>query len=305
MKTNTLLITTILSAGLMLSVPLIATAADSITSGAVSTAGDKTTRAEMSDPRIAAASFVEHVNFARVSLAMKKTEQAKLHITQARNMMEEIKKSATVEQRRLTKIESGRVVYQYDTEYKYHYFPIKTGPVEVKSMDNGPAWATNDLAVTDADIVYLTLDLRGDKADGYLRGAEADIKQNRLKDADNKLAQLTDTVVTVDAESSMPNVKAHDNIALARSFIAGKNYEGASYALKHADEALDEMQKDNNNVARLDSIALMRTDVRSLQKYIDKKDPNLIEKADANMDKWWNDLKNWSNDDAADDSDQQ
>lgn len=291
MKTRTLLITTILSTTLALGVTN-AYAADNITTGTVKTATTPITKTEMADPRVAATSFVEHVNFARVALAMKNTDLAKQHITQARNMVTVIK-SATVEQRVITQVESGRIVYKYDTEYKYHYFPIQTGPVQVKTMDNGPIWATNDLAVTDADIVYLTLDLTGDKAETHINEAEAAITANNLKLADEHLAQLTEAVVTVDSKVAMPSVKARDNIALARNFIAGKNYEGASYALKHADDALDEMQKDNNNKARLADIAAMRKDVSNLQEYIAKKDPNMIQKANAKMDKWWKDLNNW------------
>lgn len=290
MKTRTLLITTILSTTLALGIT--AYAADSITTGTVKTADNPITKAEISDPRVAATSFVEHVNFARVALAMKNTDLARQHITQAHNMVKVIKR-AGLEHRLITEVESGRIVYKYDTAYKYHYFPIETGPVQVKTMDNGPIWATNDLAVTDADIVYLTLDLTDDKAEIHIREAEAAITANNLKLADEHLAQLTEAVVTVDSKVAMPNVKARDNIALARNFIAGKNYEGASYALKHADDALDEMSKDNNNKARRANIAEMRKDVSNLQEYIAKKDPNMIQKANAKMDKWWKDLTNW------------
>ena len=246
----------------------------------------------MTDPRVAATSFVEHINFARVALAMRNTDLAKQHITQARNMVT-VMKRATVEQRVIRQVESGRIVYQYDTEYKYHYFPIQTGPVQVKTMDNGPVWATNDLAVTDADIVYLTLDLTGDKAEKYLNAAQKATDSGLLKEADIQLAQLTEAVVTVDNKVAMPSVKARDNIALARNFIAGRNYEGASFALKHAYDALDEMQKDNNNKARLADITAMRKDVSNLQEYIALKDHNMIKKANAKMDEWWKDLNNW------------
>jgi hypothetical protein len=289
-KTRILLITTVLSTTLALGATSSYAAA--ITTGTVRTAASPITKAEMADPRVAATSFVEHVNFARVALAMKNTDLAKQHITQARNMVT-VMKRATVEQRVIRQVESGRIVYQYDTEYKYHYFPIQTGPVQVKTMNNGPVWATNDLAVTDADIVYLTLDLTGDKAETHLNAAEKATDSGLLKEADIQLAQLTEAVVTVDNKVAMPSVKARDNIALARNFIAGRNYEGANFALKHAYDALDEMQKDNNNKARLADITAMREDVSNLQEYIALKDPNMIQKANAKMDKWWKDLNNW------------
>ena len=293
MKTKILMITTMLSTAFVLG-SSASYAADSITTGTMNTAASPITKAEMADPRVAATSFVEHVNYARVALAMKNTELAKQQITQARNMVTVIK-GTTVEQRVIREVGSGRVIYKYDTEYKYHYFPIHTGPVQVKTVDNGPAWATNDLAVTDADIVYLTLDLTGDKAETHLGEAEAALVANNLKLADEHLAQLTESVVAVDGKVALPSVKARDNIALARNFIAGKNYDGASYALKHADDALDEMQKDDVNKARVADIAAMREDVKNLQDYIAKKDPNMIQKANVKMDKWWKDLNNWGN----------
>jgi hypothetical protein len=219
---------------------------------------------------------------------------ARQHINQARNMATIIR-GATVENRRITQLESGRIVYQYDTQYKYHYFPIQTGPVQVKQMDNGPLWAANDLAVSDADIVYLTLDLTSGKVDEYLYNAEKSIADGNLKDADSQLAQLTETVVVVESITSVPSDKAHDNIALARAFINGKNYDGASYALKHADDALDEMQRSDTYKTRRTEIISMRKDVSALQAHIAKKDPTMIQKAATKLDTWWKDLKDWSN----------
>ncbi len=293
MKTRSLLITTMLSTALMLGSTSLSYAVDNITTSTAKTADAPITTEAVADPRVAAGSFVEHVNYARVAMATKKSELAKQHLTQARNMVTLIK-GATAEQRRITSVESGRIVYAYDTEHKYHYFPIQTGPVQVKEISNGPIWAKNDLAVTDADIVYLTLDLTDDKAETYLGAAEAAITANDLKEADNQLAKLTEAVVTVDSKISVPNDKARDNLALARSFIASKNYDGARYALKHADDALDEMQKDEAYKTHHPDILVMRKDVSDLQGFITAKDPTMIEKADSKLDKWWKELKSWS-----------
>lgn len=291
MNTRTIFLSTLLSSALTLGIA-DAYAAETITSGTVNTANSPITDAERTDPRVAATSFVEHVNFARVALAMKNTVLAKQHIAQARSMVT-VMEQATANQRVITQVGSGRIAYQYETDYKYYYFPIQTGPVQVKTMGNGPVWATNDLAVTDADIVYLTLDVTHNKAEPHIRDAEAAINAGNLSVADKHLAQLTDAVVTIDNRVAMPHVKARDNIALARNFIIGKNYEGAAYALKHADDALDEMQKNDGNKARLADIVAMRKDVSNLQQYIAVKDPSMIQKSNAKMDAWWNDLYEW------------
>lgn len=293
MTRHQLFMSTILSTGMLLHAPVMAFAADTITKGAATTATSPISTAEMNDPRVAASSFVEHVNFARVALAMKNTDLAKQHLTQARNMVSVIQNS-TVEQQRVTRLESGRIVYQYDTEYKYHYFPIQTGLVQVKEISNGSVWAKNDLAVTDADIVYLSLDLTDNKAATFINNAETAIAANNLKEADNQLAKLIDSVVTVDSKISMPADKARDNIALARNFLLGKNYDGARYALSHAGDALDEMQDSDDYKSQRKNIIAMRKDVAEMQARVTKKDPTALEQADKKMSKWWGELKSWS-----------
>lgn len=293
MKTPYFILTTLMATGLGLPAAMAATA-DTITTGTIKTAATPIQSQAVVNPQVAAASFVEHVNFARVALAMKNTKLATQHITQAHNMALLVQ-GAELTQRRVTAVESGRLVYQYETAYKYHYFPVSTGPVEVKQVSSGPMWATSNLAVTDADIVYLTLDLTGDTTEAYLVAAQAAVNMGDLTEADNQLALLTNAVVTVENQTSLPAVKARDNIALARNFIAGSNYEGASYALGHADDALDEMVKSDTYKSKRPQIMAMRKDVQALRGYIAKKDPNMMTRASKNIDKWWADLKVWAN----------
>jgi hypothetical protein len=296
MASNKLLLTTILGTGLTLYTAQPLYAADSITSGTVNTATAPISNAAIADPRVAATSFVEHVNYARVALAMRNIPMAQQHITQAQSMITLIKGIAP-EQRRIQSVQSGRIVYEYDTPHKYHYFPVQTGPVQVKKMDNGMIWSKNSLAVADADIVYLSLDLRGDQAETYLADAAAAITAKDFKGADSKLAALTEAVVTVDSKVTVPSDKARDNIALARNFIAGKNYDGARFALKHADEALNEMQTDDRFIGRRPMLTAMSKDISELQDYIGRNDPTMIEKADKKIDKWWNELSAWAEND--------
>ena len=294
MKTRTLFITTILSAGLVLSIAACSNNADTITGHNAVTVNHPAADTAGENARDVAEDFVGHINYARIALAKNKGNRAEQHVAEARNLLAQLQ-NTTVEERRVERIESGRVVYNTTNDYKYHYFPITTGPLEIKKMSHGPVWAKNDLAVTDADIVYLTVDLNGNNAAKRLNEAEADIKAGHLKAADNQLAQLTDEVVTVDEQTSVPLDKARDNIRLARNFVSSGNYTGARYALKHADDALDEMQNDNTYQTHRTAIITMRKEVKHLQVAIAAKDPGLAHKAVAKLDKWWSQLKDWSN----------
>ena len=293
MKTRTLLITTMLSTGFFLGYLPHVDAADTIVGKTVATSNAPITSEVVSDPRVAAQNFVAHVNYARVALAMKNADLALQHIGQARSMVVLIT-SATTDQRRIQNVTAGRVNYTFDTVHKYNYFPLEAGPMKIKEVSDGPIWAKNSLAVSDAEIVMLTLDLSNDKAETYLTEAEAYVKEGKLVEAQTKLGELTDAVVSVDNKVSIPVDKAHDNISIARNFLSGQNYDGARYALGHADDALDEMQKDDAYKAHQDGLVEMRKQIKEMRAVITKRDPTVLQQSGTTLDKWMTDLKAWT-----------
>ncbi len=295
MKAHVLFATTILSAALVLGVSSCSQKTDTMTSNNARTIThpDGENPESGYDIRYTAADFVENINYARIALAQNNGDLAEKSILAARDLMGQMKYT-TIDTHVIEGIESGRVVYSYDTDYRYHYFPIETGAMEIKKMSHGPLWAKADLAVTDADVVYLTVDLSGNTADKRLDAAEADIKTGHFKAADIQLAKLTDKVVSVDEITSDSLTKARDNILLAHNFVVAGNYTGARYALKHADAALDEMQKDETYETQRADIVKMRREVRHLQHIITTKDPTMAHKAIVKLDMWWAELKEWS-----------
>lgn len=295
MKICHLLVTTVLSAALVLGVSACSQKTDSMTSNNVRTiTHPDTENPEVGyDIRYTAADFVGNINYARIALAKNNGALAEKSILAARDLMERMKYT-TIDTQVIEGIESGRVVYSYDTDYRYHYFPIETGAMEIKKMSHGPVWAKADLAVTDADVVYLTVDLSDNTADKRLDAAETDIKTGHLRAADIQLAKLTNEVVSVDEITSDPLTKARDNILLAHNFVVAGNYNGGRYALKHADAALDEMQKDNAYEIQRTKIIKMRREVRELQHTISTQDPTMVHKAIMKLDTWWAELKEWS-----------
>lgn len=279
---------------MILTIPLILTthaAMADIKSEADKTAHRPLTEKVINDPRIAAERLLQHVNYARISLAMKNLSQAKSHINEARSLVA-VLKNASAEDRKVTRVESGRLIYKNEPKWRNYYFPIETGPIDVKKVSTGPFWAENKgAAVTDAEIVYLTLNLNGDRAETALGQAVAHIDKGDYPAAQSALASLIEDTVIEEKTADLPIEKARDNLALARSFIARRNYEGARFALGHAKDALDEMDKDERYRGRKDRLTAMRGEVYRMQQDISRNDPTLIERADAIIQKWWNDLK--------------
>ena len=73
------------------------------------------------NPRLAAERFIQHVNYARISLSLKNPKQAQQHIAAARDMTEILKKTSE-NNRTVHGMQSGRLIYKNDpTEHSYVY----------------------------------------------------------------------------------------------------------------------------------------------------------------------------------------
>lgn len=243
------------------------------------------------DMNLASQRFVESVNYARIALAMNDPALAKKHIAKARAQVA-ILKAGAEKGPEMKSFRTSRVHYEYDTRYKDHYFPIAAGPVAVKKVRSGPLWAdTKGVAVTDAEIVYLTLNIDDDEVDERLDAAIVAIEKNDLTDAQSHLGEMIGDVVEVDESVDTPLDKARDNIGLTRQFIATRNYDGARFALCHADDALDDMEDDKRYINRRTVVESMRKEVKGLKEQIALKDPTALNKVDRTLEKWWKELR--------------
>lgn len=297
MKISALLLTTALTVSVAMPAALAADDAPKApittqTATEIAPAVDASSAAQ--DLRLAGISFIQHVNYARVALAMNNVQLGKQHIVDAQKLLGTIH-GANPDTLRMTGVAAGNVKYKENTG-KF-YYPLDAGAIEVEKTNQGPFWGRDGLAVTDAEIAYVTLDFRNDDADKYLAKALQEVDGGKIKAAQNDLGWLMHKVVdTHGKETSLPLDRARDNIALARSFIAMQNYDGARYALKHADKALNAMDKDDRYKDRRTAIDSMRQDVALMQTTVQKNDPSAWQKADAKMKEWWGSLKSWAND---------
>lgn len=286
MKKSILLATTLL----VLNTSTASMAVDAVITetNPVSTSGNS-----MADPKNAAENFVEYVNYARIAIAMKEYDTAKDTIVAAKDVFDKLKMN-TVEQRKVTSIESNRVSYKYENAGNNHYFPINAGPVSIKQVKTGPFWANSKnkgMAVVDAEVVNVTLDLNDKRIPKYMDDALNAMDNKDYNAAQYNLAQINKKAVKESTAVKTPLVKARDNLSLAESFLESQNYDGARYALKHADTALNEAEKDKNYAARKPRIIEMRNEITELSSLIKAKDPSALDKAKAKIKSWWAELK--------------
>ncbi|MGE0252735.1 MAG: YfdX family protein [Dongiaceae bacterium] len=292
MNAYIILVIALLSAGVVLGDHAYVQAADTSTGSMQNNERSLSEEGSMG-LRMTAQNFIENVNSARVALAMKNSSSAKQYIDKANQNLTELQ-NLTPEQRRFSRLSSSRLSYGND---EYRYFPVP-GQVKMTKVKDGPFWAREGgIAVTDAEMVYITLDLSDiDDTKKSLTEAKTAVSKGDLSKADNKLDNIIDDTINMEKVASLPLDKARDNIALTRSFLQARNYSGARYALKHADKGLDEMQRDDRYQARRQTVSAMRQEIKSLEKTIDKRDPSILQKTEAKLGEWWNELKGWAND---------
>ncbi len=265
LTTRLLLATTFLASSLFVSPVLNAQAQDVDATANTRIVTEKVTQTvkplaidnRTSEVKPAVQRFVELINQARVDLALKRPQDASPKIDNALKMAQFIRQNSTMQDMyRETRISSGVVTYNNKDTTGNYYMPFETGPVTLKSVTDTPSSkpGNNGIAVTGAEVAYLTVDLSGPAAETYLSQAKAAITQGNLKDADQNLATLMDTVAKTQTSETLPYDKANNNLALALRFLKDNNYKATQYALAHAAEAIKAMQGD----ARFDAKAVTK-----------------------------------------------
>jgi hypothetical protein len=251
-KTQLLLATTFLASALIVSPVFDAHAQSTTKTRVVSEQVTRTVKPlainnETNEVKPAVQRFVELVNQARVDISMKRPQDAQPRLSNALKLAKFIRQNSNVqEQYRETHITSGLVTYNVQDTSSTYYIPFETGPVKLKSVgETSTSKTAPGVAVTGADVVYLTVDLSGPEAEEYLGQAKGALKQGDLKTAEKSLATLMDKVAKMETAETLPYDKAKDNLALALRFLQDENYAAARYALNHSAEAIKSMRGDS------------------------------------------------------------
>lgn len=237
-----------------------------------------------------AASLVEHINLARMAIALKDKAEAQMHINEARKITSSFTGNVKSE-----RVQAGRFTYEYNKDTEDYYYPIAGGMVERKDIATGPFWSDRKgIAVKNAEAAYVTLDINPDEITKHLNEAEQALNKDDFKEANDDLAALAKDAVNVENAQDLPLVKAQDNLALSRYFLRAKNYDGARYALKHAEDAIDKLDRDDAYNQYDRRISAMKSELKTLNATLEKRDPTALDKAEAKIGEWWTEMKQWT-----------
>lgn len=244
--------------------------------------------------RFAAENLLEHINAARLALAFRDKPTAQAHVNSALVIAAGLE-NASPEYRTKTKVQSGKFTYEFDDVEKSHYVPVAGDVIAMKEITTGPFWSKNEgKAVKDVELVYVSIDVNVAEATDALLHAQKELEKDQWNAAQDTLQQFVEKTLKAETVAELPVEKARDNLALTKAFLQNTNYDAARHSLSHAEDALEEMEKDERYADRKQMIAHMHQAVDELKTHIENKDPQALDKAKEKVQSWWMELKSWS-----------
>ncbi len=240
---------------------------------------------------MAAQTFIESINESRKDLSMKQYGMAKSRIIMARSLIPIIAK-ATQSQRRLTRVEFGGGLYADDLGQRKNYKPIETQSLENFTRPAGPRWVKTTRTESDAQIIYITLNLADEKARNYLDEAEKHIDSGDIKAAQMLLEELSDQVIRVGGDIPAA-VQVRDYMILADNYILVGNFFGARSSLRKANMYLDQMKNEETYKNYYSDIVTLHKNIADLQDAFAKMDADQIKNAEINLKKWREQVTVW------------
>ena len=131
------------------------------------------------------------------------------------------------------------------------------------------------------------------KADSA-EAAEAMIACSGVEDRESRLSPADQLQQWIGKHSA--DFPGAANFARAPFPAAGPKSELLQFSLKHAQDGIDAMKSDDRYKSHDARIDAMSSEVKQMQDVLAKNDPTLMDKAQAKVVAWWNELKGWSND---------
>lgn len=287
-KLSTLLITTILS-GVICAAPVLAQAADAAQQSPSMTVVDKKEYNEMLNE---AYTMMGHVGVANIALLYNLTDEATSNVQQALTIARKLEGQTA--QLNADFIKLGKLKYVSASGESHDYWlPVVDDTFVVSNLNaeylksKQPKAAEEDAQTVTTKVVLDTKQMRDS-----LEKATAAISARNYGDAQADLITAEQSTFTDQVASALPLVTAHDNLALAKELAKNKDYDGASFALTHAKDALKMYQSsaDKGKAVQADKL---QTEIGALQTEISKNKPSMVANIEKRIGTWMDEIKGW------------
>jgi len=237
--------------------------------------------------------LLQHVSRAQLMLHLGDKATADQHIHTALQIASSIE-NAPSEQRTHLNVHTGIIAYLTGTTKSEYMVPLLENTDIVKTYTTGPFWSEKKgLAVKDVTAVNVSITIDPSKATADLQKASDYLNKDKFADASSALSKFQRSIVVEEKSVHLPMQQASENLMLAEFMVQRNFFDGARFALKHADEALNNIKLSNND--QKENVQSMRSEIKQLSQTLAKKDPTVTEKAMAQIKQWQDKLNSWSN----------
>lgn len=248
---------------------------------------------QASENQVLAHKMMGHINLAAMALDMNLPAEAKRQVERANDI--ELKLADRMPELKLdSTFEYGKVEYDDHSTVTEHYIPVLDDVFLVSNYETIYKHADKvDVDELSAGVMHLqvSVDLRDVKA--ALDKAESALDSGDHQTALAALDEVFRNAVVDEEEVDDPKLLIAENLALAKAFVAGEQYDSARLTLKHVQDHLDKARSDPIAGISKESLNEFSSELDQIQADLRMKDPNLLQRVSHRLDNWGDTIAGW------------
>ncbi len=226
--------------------------------------------------------ILENIGMARVNLYHNKNQMAENNLDKAISELENISADSQ-------NIPVQVVSFDYGNQLIKKNISIPVGrKITFDSMKQTiEAAIEKDTKINTAKVEYITFNSKKAEMEKDLKDAKEALQKNKNAMADFNLVQWQTRIVDKKSKDVPYLEKIAANIVLSRVMLQQKHYDAARSAVDNAKDTLKIYRLSLKDNEQKKQFGFIEDDLSNVSKDINKKDPNMIEKIDQTLDKWW------------------
>jgi hypothetical protein len=248
---------------------------------------------QASENQVLAHKMLGHINLAKMALDMDLPAEAKRQVDRARDIeskladrMPELKLDST--------FEYGKVKYKDQSTVTEHYIPVLDDVFLVSNYEAIYKHADKiDVDELSAGVMHLQVSVDLRDVNVALGKAENALESGDNEAASAALDEVFRNAVVDEEEVDDPKLLIAENLALAKAFVAGEQYDSARLTLKHVQDRLARAKSDPIAGISEESLDEFSTELDQIQADLRMKDPNLLQRVSHRLDNWGDTISRW------------
>ena len=232
-----------------------------------------------------ASQMMGHVAIANIALLHNLPDEATENVQKALTIATKLEGQTA--QLNADSMKLGKLSYHFVSGESHDYWlPVENNAFVVSSLDSEFMKSKKPKAAAeDAQIVTTKITLNTKQVLNSLEKASRALSAKDYGNAQVALFNAMDSTISRETISELPLVTAQDNLVLAKELLKSKDFDGASYALNHAKNALADYKKDAGKDKSAEA-GKLQAEISALQKEMKTDKPSASAKIENHIENW-------------------